>query len=87
MNTTPTKNLSIKFVGTNRPAETVSIQPGTSVQDVLRTIGLGDGGFTLTNPTKPDQVFNASSNLYALVEDGEMLAVSSGVDAGQDEAA
>lgn len=87
MSDTPTKSIGIKFVGSNRSAETLSIEPGTTVQDVMRTLGLGDGGFTLTNPTNPEQIFQPASNLYALVNDGDMLAATAIVDAGLEFAA
>ena len=76
-----TKNISLKFVGTNREAETLSIEPGTTVRDILQTVGLATG-FSITNPTNPDQQFNLTDNIYAAVEDGDMLAVVADIDAG-----
>lgn len=81
----PMKSIGIKFVGSNRAAETLSIEPGTTVRDVLQTVGLG-AGFHLSDPAKPEAVFQASDNLYARVSDGDMLACSALVDAGQEAA-
>ena len=81
------KTLSIKFIGSNRPAETISIEVGTSVADVLKSLGLGGAGFHLADPNQPDAVFNPTDNLYARVNDGDMLAVTAAVDAGREVAA
>lgn len=83
MSDQPIKSIGIKFVGSNRAAETLTIEPGTTVSDVLQTVGLG-AGFNLSDPSKPDAVFQASDNLYARINDGDMLACSALVDAGQE---
>ncbi len=77
-----TKTISVKFIGSNRPAETISIEPGTSVGDVLKSLGLG-AGFHLCDPNEPEAVFSASDNLYSRVNDGDMLAATAAVDAGK----
>lgn len=79
-----TVTLSLKFAGGNRPVERVSIEPGTTVADVLRSIELDPTGFHITDPNNPDAVFNLSDNLYARpeVEDGKLLVVTAAVDAG-----
>ncbi|MGH1419404.1 MAG: hypothetical protein ACRBCJ_11155 [Hyphomicrobiaceae bacterium] len=77
-----TKSIGIKFIGSNRAAETLSIEPGTTVADVLQTLGLG-AGFHLSDPNKPEAIFQASDNLYARISNnGDMLACSALVDAG-----
>ena len=81
------KTISIKFIGSNRPAETISIEIGTSVADVLKSLGLSGGGYHLTDPNQPDAVFNPNDNLFARVNDGDMLAVTAAVDAGEEVAA
>jgi hypothetical protein len=78
------KNIPIKFIGSNRPAEQLGIEPGTTVRDVLSSLGLAGSGYHLIDPAKPEAVFNASDNLYARVEDGDMLAVTAKVDAGHE---
>lgn len=78
------KNLGVKFPGSNREAETISIEPGTTVRDALRALGLG-GDYTLTDPSQPDAVFRSGDNLFAKVQDGDMLAASALVDAGHEE--
>ncbi len=84
MSDNPTKKIGIKFVGSNREAETISIEPGTTCRDILTSIGLGGSGFMLTDPTQPDANFQASDNVYARVSDGDMLAATAMVDAGSE---
>jgi sulfur carrier protein ThiS len=81
--TETTKNISIKFIGDARPAETVALQPGVTVADVLREIGLGSTGFVLIDPNNPDAVFRGSDNLYARANDGDVFAATAMVDAGR----
>ena len=80
------KNISLKFVGLDREAEVLTIQPGTTCRDVLQSVGMGTG-YALTDPSNPEQSFHAGDNIYALVEDGDMLGVASSMDAGNGRAA
>ncbi|MCH9808443.1 MAG: hypothetical protein K0U74_11975 [Alphaproteobacteria bacterium] len=86
MTNTSVKSIAIKFIGSNRPAETVEIEAGTSVADVLKALGLG-AGFHLTDPSQPEAVFRPADNLFSRVKDGDMLAVTSVIDAGLEQAA
>lgn len=81
--TETTKNISIKFIGDARPAETVALQPGVTVADVLREIGLGSSGYVLVDPNSPDAVYTGNDNLYARANDGDVFAATAMVDAGR----
>ena len=76
------KSIAIKFVGSNRASETLQILPGTTVSDVLSTLGLG-AGYQLSDAQAQDVVFNPADVLYARVVDGALLYCSAAVDAGQ----
>ncbi len=75
------KKLSVKFIGTNREHEFLTIMPGALVRDVLNDLNVSTG-HSITNPANPDQQFNLTDNLYAAVEDGDMLAIVADIDAG-----
>lgn len=77
----PTKEISIKFIGSNRSAEAIQLSPGTTVADVLRQLGLG-AGFSLVDPNDPDALFNPTDDLFSRVKNGVMLAATAMVDAG-----
>jgi len=79
--TNAAKSIAIKPVGSKRATETLQILPGTTVSEVLKTLGL-TSGYQLSDAQNPDRVFRASDNLYAMVEDGSLLYASALVDAG-----
>ena len=81
--TETTKNVSIKKINSNEPAVTVALQPGVTVADVLREIGLGSSGFVLVDPNNPDAVFRGSDNFFAAATDGNLYAATAMVDAGR----
>ena len=78
---TSTKTCGVKFVGAKRATETLELQPGTTVADVLAKLNLG-GGYQLSPSTSPERVFRGTDNLYALIEDGDLIYCSALVDAG-----
>ena len=78
---TSTKTFGVKFVGAKRATETLEIQPGSTVADVLAKLNLG-AGYQLSPSTSPETVFRANDNLYALVQDGDLIYCSAVVDAG-----
>jgi len=82
MSGTPTKNISLKFIASDRPLEQLGIEPGTSVADCLQSVGLPGGGFVLTDPQAPDHVYRGADDLYARATEGQLFAVGSAVDAG-----
>jgi hypothetical protein len=75
------KRIAIKFPGGNRATQTVELQPGTTVLDVLRQLDL-DGQYLLSRHDRPEQPFRPADNLFAMVEDGDLLVASALVDAG-----
>ncbi len=81
--TETTKNISIKFIGDNRPAETVALQPGVTVADVLREIGLGASDYVLVDPNNPDAVYRGNDSLYAIASPGDLFAATAQIDAGR----
>ncbi|KUO64200.1 MAG: hypothetical protein APF80_17430 [Alphaproteobacteria bacterium BRH_c36] len=81
------KSISIKFIGSPRSAETVSIMPGSTVREILQAVGLDATGFQLVDPHKPEAIFNPTDVLYARVNDGDLLAATALVDAGLEAAA
>lgn len=77
-----TKNVGIKFVGSKRATETVALVPGNTVSDVLTSLGLDTAGYALSDARNPDNVFRGGDDLYARVNDGDMLYASANVTAG-----
>jgi hypothetical protein len=75
------KSIAVKFVGSNKATETLKILPGTTVSEVLTTLGLS-GGYQLSDAQKPDRVFRANDVIYALLDDGSLVYASALVDAG-----
>ena len=76
------KRILIKFAGGTRPPQEVFIGPGTTTTDLLKELKLDSKGFFISKGTA-DTTFGADEILYPLLEDGDLLYVSSHVDAGQ----
>lgn len=75
------KTIAIKFPGGNRATESVDLQPGTTVLDVLQKLGL-DGQYMLSTHDRPEKPFRPTDVIYPMVEDGDLLIASALVDAG-----
>ena len=75
------KSIAVKRVGSNLATETLQIEPGTTVAECLKTLGLA-GGYQLSDAQNPDRVYRPTDNLYAMTEDGTLLYASALVDAG-----
>lgn len=75
------KSIAIKFIGAKRPTETIQIVPGTTVADVLSALNLS-GGYQLSDAKNADALFRPTDDIYARVEDGELLYASSFIEAG-----
>lgn len=75
------KSIGVKFPGGNRATQSVDVQPGTTVLEVLRTLNL-DGQFLLSRHDRAEHPFRPSDVLYPLVEDGDLLVATAMVDAG-----
>jgi hypothetical protein len=75
------KRILVKFVGGGRPPQEVFLGPGTTTSDLLKQLGLDRTGFFVSKGTA-DSTFGIDENLYPLLRDGDLLYVSSHVDAG-----
>ncbi len=80
------KRISVKHIGSKRPMDDCSITPGSSVNDLLKSLGYALTGFHLTDPNDPEAIFNGNDNLYSRVNDGDLLAIVAAVDAGYEAA-
>lgn len=78
---TNTKQIAIKYLGSNRATETISIVPGTTVSDVIASLGLG-AGFQLSNAKYADVVLEPTADIFATMDDGGMVYASTRVEAG-----
>ncbi len=74
------KRITVKFVGGTRPSETLTIRPGNTAGDVLGQLGL-DQNFTIS-PDGANMTFNRDEPIFGAVRDGDLLYVTSVVDAG-----
>ena len=50
------KSIAVKRVGSNLATETLQIEPGTTVAECLKTLGLA-GGYQLSDAQNPDRVY------------------------------
>lgn len=74
------KLITVKFAAGTRQPETVLVLPGTTMQELLNKLGLGPE-FQLSRGT-PDSVFALDESIYPNIQDGDLLFVTSRVDAG-----
>ncbi len=75
------KRILIKFAGGLKPPQEVMIGPGTNSFDLLNQLGLDGTGYQLSKGT-PDSTFGTDEILYPNINDGDLLYVTSMVDAG-----
>jgi hypothetical protein len=64
------KNICIKVTGSERKPIDRTIQPGTTVSELLNDCGLGEYLLSLSNS---NAFFAPGENLYAAVNDGDFL--------------
>jgi len=76
------KRLAVKFVGTARPTETLTIAPGTLTSDVLRELGLDLAGFQLCDARNPSIIYGLNDVIFARVSDGDLVYAAARVEAG-----
>lgn len=74
------KQVTVKFASGARPAEIFQVPPGATAAELLQQLGLGRD-FCLSKGT-PDSVFGMDEPLYPQIQDGDLLFVTSRVDAG-----
>lgn len=77
---TNVRRVTMKFSGGERPSEVVMIQPGVTAGELLQQVGLGNG-FQVSKGGV-DTVFGNGEPLWPRVNDGDLLYVTSLVDAG-----
>lgn len=75
-----TKLITVKFASGLRAPESHIIPPGATAAELLQQMGLGRD-FQLSKGT-PDTVFGQDEPLYPNIQDGDLLFVTSRVDAG-----
>jgi hypothetical protein len=76
------KRILVKFVGGTRQPQEVFIGPGTTTSDLLTQLKLDKRGFFISKGTA-DSTFGIDENLYPALRDGDLVYVSSQVDAGR----
>jgi hypothetical protein len=76
------KRILVKFVGGTRPPQEVFLGPGTTTSDLLAQLKLDRRGFFVSKGTA-DSTFGMDESLYPLLHDGDLVYVSSHVDAGR----
>ena len=75
------KRILVKFVGGTRPPQEVFLGPGTTSRDLLAQLKLDRAGFFISKGTA-DSTFGIDENLYPSLRDGDLVYISSHVDAG-----
>ena len=75
------KRILVKFVGGTRPPQEVFLGPGTTSAELLAQLKLDSTGFFISKGTA-DSTFGIDENLYPSLRDGDLVYVSSHVDAG-----
>jgi hypothetical protein len=75
------KRILVKFVGGTRLPQEVFLGPGTTTSDLLAQLRLDRTGFFVSKGTA-DSTFGLDETLYPSLRDGDLVYVSSHVDAG-----
>ena len=76
------KRILVKFAGGTRQPQEVFIGAGTTTADLLKELKLDRNGFFVSKGTA-DTTFGSDEVLYPSLQDGDLLYISSRVDAGQ----
>ena len=74
------RRVTVKYAGSMRPSESVMIQPGVTAGELLRQLNLGNG--YQVSKGGVDSVFGNAEPLWPRVNDGDLVYVTSVVDAG-----
>ena len=75
------KDLTVLVAGTGEPRD-ITIEPGTSAQDVLRQLDLD--GYVLSRDGDSATFFTPTENIYPDVEDGVKLYASTDPKVGRE---
>lgn len=74
------RRVTVKYAGSTRQSEIVAIQPGVTAGELLRQLNLGHD-FQVSKGGV-DTVFGQGEPLWPRVNDGDLVYVTSVVDAG-----
>ena len=77
---TEAKLITVKFPSGVKEAEQLLVLPGNTAKEILKKLEL-DGQYQLSKGS-PDTIFGIDENLYPRIEEGDLLFVTSKVDAG-----
>lgn len=75
------KRILVKFSGGMKPPQEVHVGPGTTAKDLLRHLGLYANDYNLSMGPS-DSTFGGNEVIYPKIKDGDLLFVTSRVDAG-----
>ncbi len=75
------KRILVKFVAGEKPPQEVFIGPGTTATDLFIELGLDKTRFVISRGTV-DTTFGVDEVLYPSLQDGDLVYVSSHIDAG-----
>ena len=75
------KRVLVKYTGGTKPPQEALIGPGTTTDDLLNHLNLSAQDFNLSRGTG-DSIFGMKEPLYDKLIDGDLLFVTSRVDAG-----
>lgn len=75
------KRVLVKYTGGTKQPQEALIGPGTTADDLLNHLGLSAQDFNLSRGTG-DSIFGMKEPLYDKIIDGDLLFVTSRVDAG-----
>jgi hypothetical protein len=75
------KRILVKFSGGMRPPQEALIGPGTTAEELLGHLKLSARDYNLSAGTG-DSTFGMTEVIYPQVQDGDLLFVTSRVDAG-----
>ena len=78
--TATSRRLTIKYAGGMRPSEVVMVQPGVTAGELLQQLNLG-GNYQVSKGGV-DSVFGQTEPLWPRISDGDLVYVTSLVDAG-----
>ena len=75
------KRVLVKFSGGMRPPQETLIGPGTTANELLKHLGLSASDFSLSKGSG-DSTYGINEHIYPDLIDGDLLFVTSRVDAG-----
>ena len=77
------KRILVKYIGGGQEPKEVIIGPGCTCNDLLTNLKLYGSDYSLSLDGSPTTAFRLNQPIYPKIEDGEILYISSNVDAGK----